>query len=279
MRYFSLVFFQPVPSKTITEGGIKSLAAVKVFPKLGARINHLHYSDDGKLLIASSDDESINLYDCVSGSFSRMVATFCFWPLHRVSIQINSKKYGANLVHFVRGSNDVITASTKIDSKQPILRLYADVYVLQTQYDTSHLVTINIYATLWATQSREREEGDDAQMLAHLKGRHAANVADRRAVFVGFGRQHDSIMGFESLDMPGLRLYKPSIRLQALFKGVMNLPSLPIAAFDPEGLVFAVGMNSDCIKLYDVRTFDKVRIASSASCCNGVPSAGSICDL
>jgi COMPASS component SWD2 len=37
----------------------------------------------------------------------------------------------------------------------------------------------------------------------------------------------------------------------------MNLPSLPIASFDPEGLIFAVGMNSDSIKLYDVRTFDK----------------------
>lgn len=42
------------------------------------------------------------------------------------------------------------------------------------------------------------------------------------------------------------------------FQGVMNLPSLPIASFDPEGLIFAVGMNSDSIKLYDVRTFDKV---------------------
>lgn len=43
-------------------------------------------------------------------------------------------------------------------------------------------------------------------------------------------------------------------------QGVMNLPSSPIASFDPEGLVFGVGMNSDSIKLYDVRTFDKVRM-------------------
>jgi WD40 repeat protein len=49
------------------------MTPVKAFPKFGARINHLHYSEDGKLLIASSDDESINLYDCISGSFNRTV--------------------------------------------------------------------------------------------------------------------------------------------------------------------------------------------------------------
>ena len=43
-----------------------------------------------------------------------------------------------------------------------------------------------------------------------------------------------------------------------IFKGVMNLPGRPAAAFDPEGLIFAAGINSECIKLYDLRSFDKV---------------------
>ena len=38
----------------------------------------------------------------------------------------------------------------------------------------------------------------------------------------------------------------------------MNLPGRPAAAFDPEGLIFAAGINSECIKLYDLRSFDKV---------------------
>ena len=30
-----------------------------------------------------------------------------------------------------------------------------------------------------------------------------------------------------------------------------------VASFDPEGLIFAVGVQSEQIKLYDVRSFDK----------------------
>ena len=31
----------------------------------------------------------------------------------------------------------------------------------------------------------------------------------------------------------------------------------PIGAFDPEGVVFAAGLESQMIRLYDMRTFDK----------------------
>lgn len=40
----------------------------------------------------------------------------------------------------------------------------------------------------------------------------------------------------------------------------MHLPGRPVAAFDPEGLIFAAGINSESLKLYDLRSFDKVRI-------------------
>ena len=38
----------------------------------------------------------------------------------------------------------------------------------------------------------------------------------------------------------------------------MHLPGRPVAAFDPEGLIFAAGINSESLKLYDLRSFDKV---------------------
>lgn len=38
----------------------------------------------------------------------------------------------------------------------------------------------------------------------------------------------------------------------------MHLPGRPVVSFDPEGLIFAVGVNSECVKLYDLRSFDKV---------------------
>lgn len=40
-------------------------------------------------------------------------------------------------------------------------------------------------------------------------------------------------------------------------QGTMQLTGKPIAAYDPEGLIFAVGINSECVKLYDLRSFDK----------------------
>ncbi|CAL8077656.1 unnamed protein product [Calicophoron daubneyi] len=39
--------------------------------------------------------------------------------------------------------------------------------------------------------------------------------------------------------------------------GVMHVSGRPTAAFDPEGLIFAAGINSDSVKLYDLRSFDK----------------------
>ena len=37
----------------------------------------------------------------------------------------------------------------------------------------------------------------------------------------------------------------------------MKLSGRPVAAFDPDGLIFAAGINSDAVKLYDLRSFDK----------------------
>ena len=33
----------------------------------------------------------------------------------------------------------------------------------------------------------------------------------------------------------------------------MNLAGRPVAAFDPDGLIFAAGVNSEHVKLYDLR--------------------------
>ena len=39
----------------------------------------------------------------------------------------------------------------------------------------------------------------------------------------------------------------------------MHLNGPPVASFDPEGLIFAAGIDSRQLKLYDLRTFDKVQ--------------------
>lgn len=44
----------------------------------------------------------------------------------------------------------------------------------------------------------------------------------------------------------------------------MHLQGKPVCSFDPEGLIFAAGINSEMVKLYDLRSFDKVRSQKTA---------------
>ena len=37
----------------------------------------------------------------------------------------------------------------------------------------------------------------------------------------------------------------------------MHVQGKPVLAFDPEGLVFSVGVQSEMVKLYDLRSYDK----------------------
>jgi WD40 repeat protein len=56
--------------------------------------------------------------------------------------------------------------------------------------------------------------------------------------------------------------------------GIMNCNGRPVANFDPEGLIFAAGIGTETIKLYDLRSFDKVCLeeqktrTTQKDCCN-----------
>ena len=47
------------------------------------------------------------------------------------------------------------------------------------------------------------------------------------------------------------------LNLSLCLQGLMKLSGRPVAAFDPDGLIFAAGINSESVKLYDLRSFDK----------------------
>lgn len=46
---------------------VRSFKVAKVFHDNKDRINSIDFTTDGNTLISSSDDESINLYDCQKG--------------------------------------------------------------------------------------------------------------------------------------------------------------------------------------------------------------------
>ena len=58
----------------------------------------------------------------------------------------------------------------------------------------------------------------------------------------------------------------------------MHLSGRPVASFDPEGLIFAVGIESKMVKLYDLRSFDKVSYYLYGLL-YGVHYLGSICNI
>jgi len=68
----------------------------KVFKDNELRINSLDFFKDGEFLITSSDDESVNLYNCLEGKKKKVIF---------------SKKYGVDLVRFTHHPNAVICAS------------------------------------------------------------------------------------------------------------------------------------------------------------------------
>ena len=58
----------------------------------------------------------------------------------------------------------------------------------------------------------------------------------------------------------GTNIYR--ISFSCYIKGLMHVNGRPVAAFDPEGLIFAAGVDSEMVKLYDLRSFDKVIFTS-----------------
>lgn len=46
--------------------------------------------------------------------------------------------------------------------------------------------------------------------------------------------------------------------MAAVFQGVTSTLGSPVCSFDPEGLIFAAGVESKAVDLYDLRAYDKV---------------------
>ncbi|CAG0883249.1 unnamed protein product [Cyprideis torosa] len=181
----------------LTETVMQGFKLAKVFRDNHERINCIDFAEDGELLVTSSDDDQINIYDCVKGVHKRCV---------------NSKKYGVDLIHFTHARNTAIHASNKIDDTIRYLSLHDNKYI---RYFVGH---------------------------------------SKRVTTLCMSPIDDSFLS-GSLDK--------TVRLWDLrsnnCQGMVNIPTTgkPVAAFDPEGLIFALGINSDTVKLYDLRSFDK----------------------
>lgn len=179
----------------LTEQVVKNFRSSKTFRENTLRINSVDFSVQGDTLISSSDDESIVIYDCQSGTPKR---------------SLNSKKYGVDLIHYTHASNTAIHSSTKVDDTIRYLSLHDNKYIRYYQGHEKKVVTLCMSPI------------DDKFLSGSL----------------------DQTIRLWDLRHP-------------VCLGLMQLPGRPVANFDPEGLIFAAGISSDTIKLYDLRSFEK----------------------
>lgn len=188
--------FNPVSSSMkLDNNNIGKFKVAKEFCENKARINSIDFSQDGKCLISSSDDDTIILYDCEKGIKKR---------------DIMSKKYGVDLIRYTHGLNTAIHTSTKENDTIRYLSLHDNKYL---RYFVGH---------------------------------------EKRVVTLSMSPADDTFLS-GALDQ--------TIRIWSLNQdkaiGKLHAPGFPIANFDPEGLIFAVGLNSEVIKLYDSRLYEK----------------------
>lgn len=175
---------------------VRSFKVAKVFHDNKDRINSIDFTFDGNTLITSSDDESINLYDCQKGLHMRT---------------LHSKKYGVDLIRYTHAPNTAIHSSTKLDDSLRYLSLHDNKYIRYFNGHTKKVTSLCMSPV------------DDSFMSSSL----------------------DKSIRLWDLRSPNCQ-------------GVMHVPgNKPVVNFDPEGLIFAVGYNSEMVKLYDLKSFDK----------------------
>ncbi|XP_031623759.1 WD repeat-containing protein 82-like [Contarinia nasturtii] len=175
---------------------IRQFCVAKEFHQNAAtKITAIDFSSSGEHLISCNGDDQIFIYDC-----EKAVQT----------CNINSRKYGADFIHFTRDQNAVIHSSTKVDDAIRLLSLKDNKYLWYFPGHTKKVISLCVSPV------------DDS----FLSG---------------------------SIDNT-LRLW--DLRTKNC-QAILRSPGRTIAAYDPDGLVFAAGMNSEMIKLYDLRSFDK----------------------
>lgn len=182
-------------SMKLEDTNITKFKVAKEFCENKARINSIDFSQDGKNLISSSDDDTIFLYDCEKGVKKR---------------DIMSKKYGVDLIRYTHANNTAIHTSTKENDTIRYLSLHDNKYL---RYFVGH---------------------------------------EKRVVTLSMSPADDTFLS-GSLDQT-IRLW--DLKSDKLIGKLPTQGSIT-ANYDPEGLIFAVGINSESIKLYDSRLYEK----------------------
>ncbi|KAG2611777.1 hypothetical protein PVAP13_4KG111440 [Panicum virgatum] len=177
---------------------VHGMAIGAVFTDYAGKINCLDFHRKEDLLVTSSEDDSIRLYNITS-------ATLLKTTYHR--------KHGADRVCFTHHPSSILCSSR---------------YNLESAESLRYL---SLY---------------DNRCLRYFKGH------KDRVVSLCMSPVNDSFMS-GSLDH-SVRIWDLHVNV---CQGILRLRGRPSVAYDKQGLVFAVAMEGEAIKLFDSRSYDK----------------------
>ncbi|GKZ83730.1 member of Set1p complex, histone methyl transferase [Aspergillus niger] len=155
---------QPQPQQPILQCQkvsdiIRSFRPTKAFrgPKQDTSnyVTSLDFDDQGDYLVASGDDETIQVFDIKEGKSTKSVP---------------SKKYGAHLARFTHHSRQVLHASTKVDDSLRLLDLHNEGYI---RYFQGHTDKVTCLALSPGSDSFISCSKDDTVALWDLGSRNA----------------------------------------------------------------------------------------------------------
>ncbi|KAF1743671.1 hypothetical protein MXB_676 [Myxobolus squamalis] len=109
----------------LTDSVLKAFYPAKIFQDNSLPVNSLDISDSGEFIASASNDDSINLYDCVSAKNIKTVY---------------SKKYGCENIRFTHSNNCIIHSSNKVNDSIRYLSLHDLKYL---RYYSGHSARIS----------------------------------------------------------------------------------------------------------------------------------------
>ncbi|EAW13101.1 WD-repeat containing protein SWD2 [Aspergillus clavatus NRRL 1] len=118
-------------------------------------VTSLDFDDQGDYLVASGDDETIQVFDIKEGKSTKSVP---------------SKKYGVHLARFTHHSRQILHASTKVDDSLRLLDLHNEGYV---RYFSGHTDKVTCLALSPGSDTFISCSKDDTIALWDLSSRNA----------------------------------------------------------------------------------------------------------
>ncbi|GMR50821.1 hypothetical protein PMAYCL1PPCAC_21016 [Pristionchus mayeri] len=160
-------------------------------------------------------------------------------------MRVNSLNYSNDGMHMISSSDDESIVLYNCDTGIKTRTLNSKKYGVDLIH-FSHKVTDAIHCSTKIDDTIRYLSLHDNKYIRYFSGH------QKKVITLAMSPIDDTFIS-SSLDK--------SIRLWDLkspnCQGLMQLQHKAVAAFDPEGLIFAAGVNSEHIKLYDLRSYDK----------------------